>query len=40
MIKQIKLIHDLRLQRKPNKEDFMWHAVPSMKSHVALHPGA
>jgi hypothetical protein len=22
-----------------NKEDFMWHAVPSMKSHVALHPG-
>jgi len=21
-----------------NKEDFMWHVVPSMKSHVALHP--
>ena len=23
----------------PNKEDFMWHVAPSMKSHVALHPG-
>jgi hypothetical protein len=22
----------------PNKEDFMWHVVPSMKSHVALNP--
>jgi len=22
-----------------NKEDFIWHEVPRMKSHVALNPG-
>ena len=22
-----------------NKEDFMWHVVPSMETHVALNPG-
>jgi len=27
-----------KLKPGHNKEDFMWHVVPSMKSHVALHP--
>ena len=28
-----------KISPKPNKEDFMRHAVPSMESHVALNPG-
>ena len=30
---------NLKIITCANKEDFMWHVVPSMKSHVALHQG-
>ena len=34
----IGLDEDCKFFTTPNKEDFMWHAVSSLKSHVALHP--